>query len=408
MNRILVLLLFGSLATLFSCEEPARTPISLQANLFPVPKKPPLDPQLQAFVKEYDRYFTDSMRLMGAPGAAVVIVKDSMVIFQQGYGVRSADGYDPVDEHTVFRIGSLSKGFAGVLTGILVERGVLQWNDRVQQYVPDFKLRDPEQAARIEIWHLLSHTTGLPYHAFSNLIEEGFDRHTIVSQYFPTSRLFGKEGEFFGYQNTAFCVIEPVLETAAGQPYQALLKRYIFETAGMKNASASFQSMRKADNKALPHIATAAGWSADTISSLFYDFAAAGGVNASISDMGKWLLVLLGKRPSLVDGPTLDRVFTPVIRTGKERRILPGWIDRDSASYALGWRILEHGGDTIVYHAGMVNNFHGEIALDRRAGIGICVLFNANTPLRGNCIRAFFQRWKNHFSIPQPVDNQAR
>ena len=62
-----------------------------------------------------------------------------------------------------------------MLAGTLVDRGQLDWSDKVQAYVPDFVLSSPEQARRVTIKHLLSHTTGLPYHTYTNLIEYGED-----------------------------------------------------------------------------------------------------------------------------------------------------------------------------------------------------------------------------------------
>ncbi|MBI5916607.1 MAG: beta-lactamase family protein [Bacteroidetes bacterium] len=375
---------------LSACTETPKNPsLALSA-----PPSPPLDSNLQAFLDDYENYFADSLQLTGTPGAALVVVKDSQVVLLRAFGVKSAGGHDPVDVHTLFRIGSLSKGFAGVLTGILVKNGLLDWTEPVQKYCPDFSLKDHQQAERVEIRHLLSHTTGLPYHAFGNLIEEGFDREAIVSQCFPKEKLFGREGEFFGYQNVAFCIIEPILQAATGKSYQELLRQYIFRPAGMANASCDFETMRLAQNRALPHHPTETGWQPDTVSRHYYDFAAAGGINASITDMGEWLKVLLGQKPAIVTNGTLDEVFRPFVKTGKERRTLPGWIARDSASYAMGWRILEHGTDTLVYHAGFVNNYHSEIALNRRDGIGICILFNANSPMRGACVEAFFRRWE--------------
>ena len=109
--------------------------------------------------------------------------------------------------------------------------------------------------------------------------------------------------------------------------------------------------------------------------------------------MGKWLLLLLGHRPEIIGNEALEEVFHPVVKTGKERKIQGGWISREEASYAMGWRVLEHGGQTILYHGGYVNGFRGEIALDRQAGIGVCVLFNGPSDLASDCIQAFFEQY---------------
>ncbi len=359
------------------------------------PITPAILSPFEAFVKSYSQYFEDSMRLTNTPGAALVIVKDSQIVFMQGYGLRVAGGRDSIDAHTVFRIGSLSKGFAGVLTGIMVQENLFHWEDYVQQYYPDFTLRDRKQAARVRLWHILSHTSGLPYHAFTNLIERDFSIGRIVTEYFPQAPVCGKEGEFYAYQNAALCVIEEVMLRKTGKTYPQLLSEKIFAPAGMHGASCDYEGICKAKDKTLPHFAMASGaWHADSISPLYYNAAAAGGVNASIADMGQWLITLLGHRPDIVADTTLEHVFHPVVKTDKERRIFPHWLSRDAASYALGWRVLHDAGETIIYHGGYVNGYKSEIAFNRRDGIGICVLFNAHTALSSACIPAFFEKWE--------------
>jgi beta-lactamase class C len=353
------------------------------------------DPKLEAFVSEYLRFFSTEMEHTSqAPGAAMVIVKGDSIVYIKGFGVKVAGTRDSIDSHTVFRIGSLSKGFAGILTGILVQQGLLHWEDPVRECYPAFTLKDRKQARRMKLWHLLSHTTGLPYHAFTNLIEEGYDVPKIVKEYFPKAPVSGEEGVFFSYQNAAFCVIEEVMRARTEKDYAQLLRENILAPAAMVNTSCSFATMTNSNNITLPHFWTGYNWHSEPISPLYYNAVAAGGVNASISDMGEWLKLLLGHKPAIIADSTLEKVFTPVVKTGKERRIFPQWLDRDAASYALGWRVLEHGGDTIVYHGGYVNGYRGEIAFNRKEDIGICVLFNASCDLGSKCIPEFFDRWR--------------
>jgi beta-lactamase class C len=320
-------------------------------------------------------------------------VKDSQVVFQKGYGFRNANTSDPVTPQTVFRIGSLSKGFAGVLAGILVQQKLLQWEERVRTHLPAFRLKDAQQADRIQLWHLLSHTTGLPYHAYTHLIEEGLDLPEIMNGYFPKSPVCGKEGEFYAYQNAAFCLAGSMMQSVTGESYADLLKKRILQPAGMKSTSCSFEGIMNTENRALPHTKVGNHWVPQPIERSYYNAIEAGGINASVEDMGKWLLLLLGHRPEIIGKEALEEVFHPVVKTGKERKIQGGWISRDEASYAMGWRVLEHGGQTILYHGGYVNGFRGEIALDRQAGIGVCVLFNGPSDLASDCIQAFFEQY---------------
>lgn len=380
------------LAVLFStCTHVSSSP-SVQA-----PPLPPalLNPQMRALLADYDRYFADSMLLTGTPGAAIVIVKDSSVIFQRGYGVRRTGSADSVDVNTVFRIGSLSKGFAGVLTGMLVQEGKLHWDDRVVRYVPEFVLSSPEQTRNIQLLHLLSHTTGLPYHAYTNMIEAGYDLRSIAAL-FGRLPLHGKPGEIYSYQNAVFSLAGEAIQAVTGKTYAQTLTDKIFRPAGMLNASADWLSIRRNPNVALPHNFTYSGWIPDSITTRYYNAAPAGGVNASIADMGQWLRLLLGYQPGIVSAATLDDVFRPVIRTYQERRYFRAWPGRREAYYAKGWRVLVNGQDTIVCHGGAVNGFRGEIAIDRKNGVAICALFNAATDLPGLCIPAFFERYRRY------------
>ncbi len=362
------------------------------------PKRPLT--RLDTFARDYARYFEANLQLTNTPGAALVIVKDTQVLFMKGYGLRVAGKSDSIDENTVFRIGSLSKGFAGVLPGLLVQDSQLHWNDRVKDYCPDFTLRDPKQASRLELWHLLSHTTGLPYHAFTNLIEQDYSVQRIVKEYFPIAPVSGKEGTFYAYQNVALCIMEEVMFQRTGKTYAQLLSERIFNPLGMRHSSCDFHSIQNEPNKTPPHVQTGWGsWHPDKISSSYYNAAAAGGINASIHDMGQWLICLLGYRQDVAWTTTLDQVFKPVVKTDKERRIFPRWLPRDAAAYAMGWRVLDDQGDTIIYHGGYVNGYKSEIALNRKDGIGICVLFNAATPLSNNCVPEFFQQWKKVQSL---------
>lgn len=383
-----------ALSFIFSyCSNAPATPTS-SAALAQIQKKaePQIDSAMRRVLDDYDRFFKAQMASTFTPGAAVVIVKGNEVIFCKAYGVKSGLSNDPVTENTVFRIGSLSKGFAGVLSGILVQDSVLHWHDPVQKYYPEFTLRDARQAKRVQMCHLLSHSTGLPYHAYTQLIEEGWDIRKIVKHYFPKAPVSGKEGEFFSYQNVAFCCVEEMMLGATGKTYAQLLQEKIFTPAGMKTASCQYEAMLNCTDKCLPSIWNGNGWNSTDISPAYYNAAAAGGVNASIADMGEWLKVLLGHRPDIVRPYMLDEVFQPVIKTGRERRIMPHWIGRDDAAYAMGWRVLNHGADTLIYHGGYVNGYRGEIAFDRKRDIGICVLFNDSTELGSTCITDFFDR----------------
>jgi len=124
-----------------------------------------MDDSLAQFLGEFEKAFEEGMNNKRIPGGAVAIVKDGRVVFQKGFGVKENGTSNKVDENTVFRLGSVSKGFAAILAGVAVEDGLLSWDKPVSSYLEDFKLNDPEQTNRVQIKHILSHTSGLPRNA---------------------------------------------------------------------------------------------------------------------------------------------------------------------------------------------------------------------------------------------------
>ena len=350
-------------------------------------------------VERYVEFIEQEIMPKAPPGAALAIVHNGEVVLAKGFGEKEYNSGALVDEHTIFRIGSLSKGFAGVLTGLLVNEGKMKWDTRVREYFPEFRLRSRTQSARMQVKHLLSHTTGLPYHAYSNLIERGKSVREI-NRYFRRVRLYAKEGTYYSYQNAAFSVVEEVMKGLTGKSYEQLLHEKIFYPAGMHDASSSFIDLQTASNKALPHKGGNGYWSPTVVSHTYYNTCAAGGVNASASDMGQWLRILMDEQPEVVGPEVLDAVFEPRIRTENERRIFRNWKGNKEAWYGYGWRIMKLGDETYQYHGGYVNHYRSELILNRQYKIGMCIVFNGATPLAKQCVPRFVEECKKAGLLP--------
>lgn len=349
----------------------------------------------EEFIRAFDDDFSHRLQRTGCPGAAVAIVRNDQVIFLKGFGTRRYGTSDSVDTETVFRIGSLSKGFAGLLTSMLVEEGCLNWEDPVQGIIPEFDLKDHAQAARITIRHLLSHSTGLQRHAYTDLTERGLSLDRIIPE-FSNLDVYGREGKYYAYQNTAFSFIEEIILRKTGKTYHDLLVEKIFRPAGMGQASATFQEIAASGNVARPHVGNFRNKCRSArLNKKYYNAISAGGVNASIKDMAKWLRILLGNRPDLISPMGLDEIFTPVVKN-PDRSTFYRWGGVESNYYGIGWRIVNWLEHALIYHSGSVNDYRSEIAIDRENRIGICILFNSNTPFGSDVVPDFFRQYYRH------------
>lgn len=362
-----------------------------QTKAEPAEKIP--NPYLRKVIDEFDLYLQKAWKQGEFPGAGVAIVKDGVVVYAKGLGFRNVKTKVPVDEHTVFRLASVSKSFAAVLTGILVAEGELEWEDKVKNYLPDFKLKDQAQSQRVQLHHLLSHTTGLPYHTYTNLVEAGLTTEEILPQ-LSSVDLIGEEGAIYSYQNAAYSLIAPVIEAKTKVPYENLLTEKIFAPLDMKNASYSFEAITKNNNVAQPYRKSGKKWLRSKISKKYYNSIPAGGLNASASDMAAYLQLLLGHHPDLINQKTLEQVFKPLVKTPIKRRYFGKWPAVKEAHYAKGFRVLQYGDQRMIYHGGSANAYHSELAIWPEEQLGICILMNAPTKFSNQSIPAFFDAYQ--------------
>lgn len=335
----------------------------------------PTNPYWEDLLVDYEESMQQLLHKTGIPGASITIVKDTSIMLMTGLGVKTVHSTDSVDKNSVFRVGSVSKCFASVLTAILVKEGYLNWDDPVIKYLPDFKLKSPEQTACLTIRHVLSHTTGLPYHTYTNLIEDGMDIETMLTKLGEID--CGTVGEVYSYQNVAYSIIGEVLRKATGRTYEELLQQKIFTPLKMKNSSVSYEAITSNKNVAHPHLLRHHRWKEIPISDKYYNAAPAGGVNSCGADMARWMQMLLGYRPNVISATSLQEIFTPEISARSKNRRYRKIARIEDTYYALGWRILHFPNDTLVYHGGYVNGYRSEVAIYQKDKIGICILSNA-------------------------------
>lgn len=371
----------------------------VETDPVPEPEEWVMNDALANYLEDFEQNFEEGLYGERIPGAAVAIVKDGRVVFQKGFGVKEIGKPEEVDEHTVFRLGSVSKGFASVLTGVLAEEGIVNWDVPVSYYVRDFKLQDPAQTDRVQIRHLLSHTSGLPRHAYTNLVEDGLTLDRIIPR-FSQVPLISKEGEQLSYQNAAYSAIEKVLEAQTGTDFNTLLDERLFKPLAMNYSSASYDSIHFSGNKALPHVyySRSRGRVPISITKKYYNAVSSGGINASASDMGKWLLLLTGHHPEVISDKMLEEIYDP-LATINNRRYSRHWDGVNASHYGMGWRVLDNHGQKIVYHGGYVNGYRSEIAFAPEDGVGICILINTNSSYPLKVIPDFF----NHFKSNSPI-----
>ena len=374
-------------AQVMSKEEPVITPPKKV-----VPKRL-VNPYLTSLLSEYQKEINELSRDSHTPGAAIAVVYDSTIVYLKGFGLRNVNKPDSVNSRTVFRIASVSKCFASFLTGVLVEDSVLLWNDTIVQYLPKFELRPQEETGKLTIRHVLSHTTGLPYHAYTNMVEEGASLDSMLS-WLKNINLGTRVGQSYSYQNVAYSIIGKVIEARTGKTYEDQLREKVFLPLGMKTASVDYTSIMQNPNIASPHNLRRGKWGPTKITDTYYNVAPAGGVNASISDMANWMIALLGNRPDVISKETLAKLYSPIVKAPSKNRNYGRMHRLSNSYYGLGWRVLHYPNDTLIYHGGYVNGYRSEVAVNPKERIAVCILANAPGDLADNGIPLFFNLYE--------------
>ncbi|MDQ3160886.1 MAG: beta-lactamase family protein, partial [Pseudomonadota bacterium] len=281
------------------------------------------------------------------PGLAVAIVQNGRVLSARGYGITDSRKGMPVDAHTVFRIASLSKSFAGAVTGILVNDGVLRWDSKLVDYVPGFRLSQPNAAQQVTVADLLSHRVGLTRNAFDRDLEADADFHSLTLK-LANAPMTCSPGQCYAYQNVAFSLIGDIVFATTGQFFSETVTRRIFKPLGMHDASYGLDGIQASARWAKPHVRGGSGWVPLNPKPTYYRVAPAAGVNASISDMAQWLLAQTGHRPDVLPAPLLETMHASLINTPSETRGSAWRRSRlGAAGYALGWRAYSYAGHKV-------------------------------------------------------------
>ncbi|MBQ6573386.1 MAG: serine hydrolase [Bacteroidales bacterium] len=237
-------------------------------------------PQREEVAKEIDSYVQQVISTWKIPGMAVAFSWGNEPLLVKGYGVkeqRPADGIgfrgisandrrvasggvpgvvntpgEPIDENTVFQIGSVSKSFTATIMGQLVDEGLVKWTDTVKNILPDFKYYDPWVTDHMQVMDIMTHRTGIGGQVGTYFPNLGYDRedcYRMLALYKPAYTFRGA----YQYNNSTFLIAEKIIEKVTGKSWEENLQERVFNKAGMKSSSANADGYAASKNVATPH-----------------------------------------------------------------------------------------------------------------------------------------------------------
>ena len=243
------------------------------------------------------------------------------------------------------------------------------------ELLPWFALADPRVTAMLTIGDLYSHRSGLPDHAGDDLEDIGYDRRQVLERLrFAPLHSFRDE---YAYTNFGLTAAAEAVAVAAGTDWATLSETAIYRPLGMTRTSSRFADYLGRDNRALPHMRAGDGWAPreqrdpDAQSP-------AGGVSSSVSDMAKWMLMVLGDGSYAGQPVVRPEALLPAI-SPQAVSDPPYAPDARAGFYGFGIGVgTSPSGRVELSHSGGFNLGAATVyRLIPSAGVGIVVLSNA-------------------------------
>ena len=340
----------------------------------------------QRRLDEFDETLERAMATGDFVGLAVAVVRRGDIVFLKTYGETEIDSGAAVTPNTLFRIASLSKGFASSMVGLAVSDGVLSLDAPATDYAPELALSGGAEKS-LTLAYLLSHRTGLPPNAYDNLLEAGIAPKAILTQ-FSKVKPICPVGQCYAYQNITYDIAGRAVASVYGAPFDELVATRLFTPLGMVTASYGQDALLASGDWARPHNRRRQRdrnlpqhpWKVMDVKQPYYATPAAGGVNASILDMAQWLKAQIGDAPEVLSPSVLNLIHQPRVNTPSEsRRMRSVMANLRSSQYALGWRVYDYAGTRVIAHGGSVDGYGAQIAFIPETGDGIVVLSNTRT-----------------------------
>lgn len=309
---------------------------------------------------------------LGVPGVAVGVDhggKRELVT----YAVTGVDHGRPIDEATLFQIGSTAKTFTATAIMVLVDQGRIELDRPVRHYLPELRLADERTAETVTVGHLLNHTAGWDGGDDWPDTGEGDDALQRAVAGFADLRQQFPAGTGASYNNAAFVIAGRVAETVTGETFERALTRLVLQPLGLHQTVTSLNEIMTRPY-AMGHRvqgATEIRWVCRPWSDPRAYIPAGARLASSLSDQLTWARFQLGDGRSpdgarVLSESRLRAMHSPTT----SHELLPG------VRVGIGWMLREIDGVRVIEHHGDVSGQHSAIAVVPERDFAVVALTN--------------------------------
>lgn len=335
--------------------------------------------QVEAAAAQLDSLVAGILAKSTVPGLATAVVYRGKVLYAKGFGVRRVGSPGQVGPDTVFQLASVSKSIGATVVATQVAQGTVDWTTPVRTHLPEFVLADAYVGSHLTIADLYAHRSGLPAHAGDLLEDLGYDRAEILHRlrYLPLQPFRSS----YNYTNFGMTAAAQAVADAAGLDWATLSERELYRPLGMTSTSSRFADYEGRADRAFTHTQVDGFWTPKYVRTPD-EQSPAGGVSSSVSDLAKWMIMVLGdgtgaEGQKIMTAEALIPAVTPQIISSPASSAAGR-----AGAYGYGFDVtVQSSGRTQVSHSGAFSAGAGtNFLLSPLEGFGIVTLTNG-TPV---------------------------
>jgi len=327
-----------------------------------------------------DAYINREMQRWQIPGLAIAIIKDGKVIISRGYGIKDISSTDKVDENTLFQIASNTKAFTGTALSLLHYNKQLNLDEKVNAYIPWFKLYDSLSGNLVTVRDLLCHRIG--FQTFQgDFLNWGstLSRKQIIEKMAHIKPVYPFRYKY-GYCNAAFVNAGEIITYVTDTSWDNYLKHHFFNPLGLTRTNTSYEKMLNDKNACKPHTKNENGDLVTLNLANIDNMGASACINSSVADMSKWIILQLNN--GMFNGKQI--LPKEVIAETRKSHMINTDVNsslfgsKHFVNYGLGWQMYDYAGKRVIEHSGGSNGFVTKTEFIPEENFGVIVYTNSD------------------------------
>ena len=316
-------------------------------------------------------FVESSAKKFKIPGVAVGVWAEGEEMYAT-HGVTSVDNPLPIDQGTLFILGSITKTYTATALICLVAEGKVDLNAPVRRYIPEFKLVDESVAARVTVFQLLNHTSGLDWGVIADF-GEGDDALERYVEKMSELNLVAAPGTRVSYSQAGYNLIGRIIEKVTGQTFEQALATLVCNPLGLSHSffarddimTRRFSVGHNRDEHGTLSIARL--WRRSRGDN------PGGGIASSIEDQLRWAKFHLGVGGTEAGAPVLPEKFLSQMKDPTAELRASNLGD----SIGIGWFLRDINGVRAVGHDGSANGQFGKLLMIPGRQFAVVALSNA-------------------------------